>query len=133
MGAQSRIQCPSKTYGGFLAGDGATASEVTIIMSIIPSDTYKHKKDTKRKKTKSTQSPTLVYQAQCTHVCSAPNSAVRTPQDLSQAMQSINPNMHGIYLIAQCRGLVYTEPCRSVTHHSPMPVYSAQCTYSMQH
>ena len=81
--------------GGFLAGDGATASEVIIIMSIIPSDTYKHKQGAKRKKTKSTQSPTLVYQVQCTHVCSAPNPAVQTPQDLSQAMQNINPNVHG--------------------------------------
>jgi len=32
-----------------------------------------------------------------------------------------------VNLAAQCRGLVDTEPRRSVSHHSPMPV--AQCTH----
>ena len=34
-----------------------------------------------------------------------------------------------VNLAAQCRGLVDTEPRRSVSHHSPMPVYPVQCTH----
>ena len=68
-------------------------------------------------------------------MCSTRSRRVDPSGPTSQAMWSTNPKVVVAYSLQRggqprrpMQGLVNTEPRRSVFHHSPMPVYPAQCT-----
>ena len=97
-----------------------------LIMSIIHSYTFKQKQETKKQNTKSTQSPTLVYPAQCAHVCSTQSSSA-DPSGPIPGNAEYKPKCtwwcpitckEEVNLAAQGRGLVDTEPRSHECHPS---------------